>query len=117
LDAPFLILVGFCLAFVSLLIAARMGSAGLPTRRVVLLIAELWAAFAIWVGVLWAAATRVGLQTGAHGPLEATLLVRRAAEMGGPERILMALSLLLAIAVFMHLLWALHRGMRGAGGE
>lgn len=80
-------------------------------------IAELWAVFVSWVGVLWAAATRVGLQPGARGPLEVKMLVRRAAELGGPERILMALSVCLAIAGLMHLLWALHRGMRGAGGE
>jgi len=84
---------------------------------VVLLIAQLWAVFAIWIGVLWAAAKRVGLQPGAPGPTEVGMIVYRVAKLGGTERALLALSVGLAVALFVHLMWALHRGMRRAGGE
>jgi len=116
-DAGFLVLVAITLAFVSLLVVARMKSAGAPNRRAALLLAELWVVFAIWLGVLWAAATKLGVEPGAGGPPEAKTLLRHVAALGGAERALLVLGLLLGIAVFIHLMWALPRAMRNAGGD
>ncbi len=117
MDAGFLILIAVVLAFVSLLVVARMKSAGTSNRSVALLVAELWAVFALWIGVLWAAATKLGVEPGAGGVPDVRTLLRHAAGLSGVERVLLVLSLLLGIAVFIHLMWALPRAMRDAGGD
>lgn len=112
MDAAFLVLVAFTLAFVSLLVVARLKSEGATNRRVALLVLELWAVFALWIGVLWAAARKLGVEPRAGGSPRLETVWRKVAELGGTERILLVLSLLLGIAVFIHLLWALPRGKR-----
>jgi amino acid transporter len=111
-DAAFFLLVAFCLAFVSLLVVVRMKSAGAPNRRVVLLIAELWAVFALWTGILWAAATKLGIEPEGGGTPRLETLWSRLAALGLGERMLLVVSLFLGIAVFVHLLWALPQAMR-----
>lgn len=115
MDAAFLTLVAFSLAFVSLLIIARMRSLGAPSRRVAQLVAELWIVFALWVGVLWAVAMRIGSQSELGGTIGATDMGRNALGLRRPEQGLLAVSLLLGIAVFVHFVWALPRRMRDAG--
>ena len=87
MDTSFLAAIAATLGFTSLLVAYRMRASGAPGRRIALLIAELWAAFALWIAAF---ASRPGL-----------------------GRAWVVCMLAVSIVAVAHLLCSLRRAMRG----
>jgi hypothetical protein len=101
----------FALGFLSLLIVARLRSAGLPVRRVAWLVAELWAVFVLWLGVLWAAASRLVPEGGLGSGRDLREFAARFSAMHAGSKALVLASLGLGMAVFVHFNWALRAAM------
>jgi hypothetical protein len=86
-DASFLAAVAAALGFASALITYRMRASGASGRRIAILIAELWAAFALWIAAF--------------------------VSLSGLRRTWAAGMLTMSIIVVAHLLWSLRQAMRG----
>lgn len=87
MDTSFLVAVAAALGFASMLIAHRMRASGASGRRIAILVAELWAAFALWIAA-FASLQDVGWTWA-------------------------ACTLAASIVVVAHLLWSLRQAMRG----
>ncbi len=100
------------LGLVSVMIAARLRSYGVGKRRVAMLIVELWAVFVLWVGVLWAAASRLVPEGGLGSGADLAEFSRRFGEFSPADRVFTVASIVLGLALFVHFSWALRAAMR-----
>ncbi len=98
------------------MIVARLRSYGVSSRRVAVLVLELWAVFALWIGVLWAASVRVVPPGGIGGGSDVHEALRRFSALGATEKALTVISVVLGLAVFAHFNWALRTAMQERRG-
>lgn len=110
----FLILVAVALAFVSTLVYINLRAQGVATPRVVRLLGELWGGFALIVAIL-AYISRVLGTTPAGSPGQ-ELLVRltRWHELTTGQQVMVIGGTLLALFLFIHMMYALHAVQRHA---
>jgi hypothetical protein len=102
-DPSFVVVVALSLAMISLMLAIRLLNGGASTSHVARLIAELWLVFAIWIGVLWAVSRRLGTEAGIGGVSDLEAVGRRFGALPGGEKGLLVASVLLSLAIFLHL--------------
>ncbi len=91
---------------------ARMRSSGVPKRRVLWFVIELWAVFILWGGVLWAIATRLVPEGGLGSGRDLAEFGLRFAHLSMRDKLLTIASLVLGIAIFVHFLWAQRMAMQ-----
>ncbi len=97
------------------MITARLRSNGVSPRRVGLIIGEMWLVFALWIGVLWAAAAQLAPNGGVSGFSDFQEMARRFGHLAALGRILTIASLAAGLGVFVHFLSALNRAMQSPG--
>ena len=112
MDLPFFFVVVFALGLVSVMMAARMRSAGVSKRRVLWLIIELWAIFLLWIGVLWATAVRLVPEGGLGSSRDLAEFKMRFVHLSNRDKLLTIASLVLGLAIFVHFLWAQRLAMQ-----
>jgi len=117
LDVAFIVVVAFALGLLSLMVVARLRSSGVSARRVAVLVGELWAVFALWIGVLWAASNRLLPEGGIAGARDLREMVARFSALGIGEKVLILASLVLGLAVFVHFNLMLRAAMQAPGGD
>ena len=109
MDASFLIVLCLGLCLLSGMIVLRLGSGGVSTRQIVLLVCELWLSFALWVFIFRSLGAAAGRPVGTTGPDEARDLLARLASLPGPAKWFGIAGAALCIGLCAHLLWSLHR--------
>ncbi len=113
-----LILVSLALIYVSVLLAIRLGSLGVPRRVVRQLIIEVWLTFALIIGVMALARAQLGHIARAPNLGQEMLLVfRRWNSLPAGPRLLLLGGLVLALILFAHLIWSLRSLPREASEE
>lgn len=103
-----LVVTAFALGFVSLLIYIRLASQGMSPKRIVRIIAEMWGIFALIITIFTLISRRIGAASSASIVQE----IARIRTLPAAELAMLALALLLAVGLFVHLLWSMHRVQR-----
>jgi hypothetical protein len=109
MDMSFLVVVAVALGLVSVMIGLRLAASGASSRRVALMIAEVWMVVAAWIGLFGWLSAAMGTPAGAGGPIEVRALPARFAHLSAASRAAAAVGLVVCIGLIAHLMRAVGR--------
>jgi hypothetical protein len=115
-DTGFLAAVAIALCFLTGMVVVRLGAAGESSRRIAVLVAELWLAVVLWIVIFWSLAAATGIPEGTGGVEHVRELGARLAALPSTTRLLTIAGVVASIALVAHLMWSVRRlGSLGPG--
>jgi hypothetical protein len=117
MDTAFLIVVAAGVCLLSGMIAARLGAAGQPPRRIALVVVELWFAVALWVTIFWSLAPVAVTPGGVAEAGDLRDLASRLASLPGTTRLLAAAGIMVSVVLVAHLMSIMRRVGTGGPGR
>jgi len=110
-----LVITAFPLGFISLLLYIRLGSQGMPRRRIYRVIAEVWGVFALIFTIFTLVSQHLGPVPAQNSIANEMLFqVSRFRTLPAGHQMVIGAALLLAVALFAHLVWSIQRVQRHA---
>jgi hypothetical protein len=108
-DTSFLVVVAAALGLVSLMIAVRLGASGVGSRRIVLMIAEVWVVVAVWIAFFRWLSVAMGTPAAAGGVIELSELPARFEHLSAASRAGAMVGLAVCIGLIAHLMRSVGR--------
>ena len=107
-DLPLLIiLVAMALTFVSFLLYVNLGSQGIPSRRIVVLLAELWLTFAVIIATFAYISNILGPAPAGSIADELAVRLSRWRELSTMQQTTILVGGALVVILFVHIIWSL----------
>lgn len=114
-----LVLVALNLLFASALALVRLTAVGWPVRQVLVMIAEMWGVFGLFIGMFrFVLGKRTdSLPPGLEAAAELSEFAARLASLGPGDMALFVGAVVLTVGLFFHMLMTLNRAMHRAPPE
>lgn len=115
-DLPVLIiLVAMALALVSFLLYVNLGSQGIPPRRIVVLLVELWLTFAVIIATFAYISNLLGPVPAGSIADELVMRLSRWRELSTVQQATILGGGVLVLVLFIHVIWSLRALQQRAG--